>query len=221
MNDIKVRELHTERLTLKVPTMKEQHRLWEILTNEDVNKWYFPTPDSFFRKYNLDSSKKEDLVKARKLFMERFCDWSIQKPFYEKKIESINNGDNSNKFTWSIFLNDDIDRVIGQITCQPSKEHLTNPLIRDCGWYLDPDEKYRRKGYGKEAAAAVMDYMFNEVGITDIYTSAATINPASWKLMESLGFEYIGNSEHAYAYEVLETRKYHGNKQLFLNRNNK
>ena len=53
MKDINSKNLYSERLDLRIPTMDEQHRLWEILCIEDVNKYYFPTPDRIFNKYEL------------------------------------------------------------------------------------------------------------------------------------------------------------------------
>ena len=190
MNRIDSKNLYTNRLDLRIPTMKEQHRLWEILIDDEVNQYYFPTPDGIFVKNNLSKDNIDDLKKARKLFMERLSDWEIQKKFYEKKIESIQAGEDSQKYTWSIFLKD-TNTVIGQITCQPKDNEPEN--IRDVGWYIDP--KYQGQGYASEAAEVVLDFMFNEVDITEIRTSAAEINPASWKIMEKLGFQYIGNKE--------------------------
>ena len=216
MNKIDSINLYTERLELRIPTMKEQYRLWEILIDENVNKYYFPTPNRIFNKYNLSSDKIEDLKEARKIFIEQLSDWDRQKPFYEKKIESINRQEDSQKYTWSIFLKDS-ETVIGQITCQPKDEEPEN--IRDVGWYIDPN--YQRKGYASEAALAVVNFMFNEVEITDIKTSAAEINPASWKIMEKLGFEYINKVKSTYFKdnEILFNRVYHLNKDLFLKRN--
>ena len=83
-------------------------------------------------------------------------------------------------------------------------------------------EAYQGQGYATEAAIAVLDFMFNEVEITDIRTSAAEINPGSWKLMEKLGFEFIGTKKSTYykGDEILVLKRYHGNKELFLNRDN-
>lgn len=101
--------------------------------------------------------------------MEQLNDWDRQQPFYEKKIESIVNGENSQKFTWSIFTKE--GESIGQITVQPKDEYLNNPEIRDIGWFIDPS--YQGKGYATEAATAILDFMFNEVEIDKILTSAA------------------------------------------------
>lgn len=215
MKNIKIREIETNRLILKIPTMIEQEELWNILKEENVNRYYFPTPDRIFNKYNLSKNKTEDLLEARKIFEEQLNDWNRQKPFYEKKIESIHNGENSNKFTWSIFLKD--GNVIGQMTVQPSELYPNNPEIRDVGWFISP--KYQRNGYGKETAKAILDFMFNEVEIEEIKTSAATINPASWKIMENLGFTHFENKPSTYLDEnnnLVECRHYHITKKEYL-----
>ncbi len=206
------KNLYTERLDLKIPTIKEQKRLWEILINEDVNKYYFPTPDRIFNKNNFKKDNINDLKKARNIFMEQLLDWNRQEPFYEKKIESIQLQEDSQKYTWSIFLKD-TNIVIGQITCQSKDEK--NELIRDVGWYIDP--KYQGHGYASEAAFTMLDYMFNEVGIEEIKTSAAKINIGSWKIMEKLGFEYIGDKKSTYfdGDEILISKEYFCNKKMF------
>ena len=65
MNKINSKNLYTDRLELRIPTMEEQHRLWEILINEDVNKYYFPTPDKIFINNNLSKENVDDLKKAK------------------------------------------------------------------------------------------------------------------------------------------------------------
>lgn len=194
MKNIKTNNIETNRLILKIPSMAEQKKLWSILKDEAVNKLYFPTPDRIFNKYNLSKNKIEDLIEARKIFQEQLSDWNRQKTFYEKKIQSIIEGKNNNKFTWSIFLKD--GNVIGQMTVQPNEQYSDNPDIRDVGWFIDP--KHQKNGYATEAAKAILDFMFNEVQIDKIQTSAAVTNQASWKLMEKLGFKYTGNKDSTY-----------------------
>ena len=216
MKKINTKNLCTDRLELRIPTMEEQYRLWEILINEDINQYYFPTPDRIFDKNNLSKDNISDLKKARKIFMEQLSDWERQEPFYKKKIECIQKQDDSQKYTWSIFLKG-TDIVIGQITCQPKDNEPEN--VRDVGWYIDP--KYQGFGYATEAAIAMFNFMFNEVEITEVKTSAAEINQGSWKIMEKLGFEYIGTRQSTYFKdnEILTAKEYYGNKELFLNRN--
>ena len=194
MKQIKIREMETERLILKIPTMSEQKQLWNIVKTEEVNKYYFPTPDRIFNKYNLSKDRIDDLIEARNIFLEQLNDWERQQLFYEKKIVDINNGENSQMFTWSIFLKD--GTIIGQMTVQPSELYPNNPEIRDVGWFIDSN--YHKKGYATEAAKAILDFMFSEVEIEKILTSAAIINPGSWRIMEKLGFTYSGNKSSTY-----------------------
>ena len=217
MKRINSKSLYTDRLELRIPTMEEQHKLWEILKGETINQYYFPTPDRIFTKNKLSKENIDDLKKARKIFMEQLSNWERQKPFYEKKIKSIQAQDDGQKYTWSIFLKG-TNTVIGQITCQPKDNEPEN--IRDVGWYIDSN--YQGKGYATEAAITVLDFMYNEVEISDIKTSAAEINPASWRIMEKLGFEFVGTKKSTYYKddEILISKEYHGNKELFLNRNN-
>ena len=203
MNLIGAKNIETDRLLLMIPTMKEQYDLWNILRKENVNRWYMPTPDRF----NGD----------RNAFQIALNDWNKQEKFYQMKIDSLN--DNSNMFTWSIFLKD--GTIIGQMTVQPKKEFPNNPEIRDVGWFINP--KYQGQGYAYEAASAILDYMFYEVEIEKIQTSAAQVNNGSWGLMEKLGFERTGekistyldeNNEYlkSYTYE-LNCEKYLTNKK--------
>lgn len=220
MKNISIRNLETDRLLIKKSTMEEQFTLWNILKDENVNRYYFPTPDRIFKKYNLSKDNIEDLKKARKIFMEQLNDWHRQKPFYENKIKTINEEDNSQKYTWSIFLK--TGEPIGQITVQPKDEYVDSPEIRDVGWFINP--KYQGNGYATEAAREVLRFMFNEVEIAQIITSAAIINTSSWRIMEKLGFERIGEKQSTYFDDkdnILHNYCYICNKESFLNNFNK
>lgn len=48
MKDIKIRNIETDRLMLKIPMIDEQKELWNIMRDEKVNRLYFPTLDSIF-----------------------------------------------------------------------------------------------------------------------------------------------------------------------------
>lgn len=220
MKQIKIKEIETERLILKIPTMNEQKQLWDIVRNEDVNRYYFPTPDRIFNKYNLSKDVVEDLLEARKIFLKQLNDWGRQEPFYQKKIIAINEGENSQKFTWSIFLKD--GTVIGQMTVQQNELYPNNPEIRDVGWFIKPS--YQKKGYASEAAKAILDFMFYEVEIEQILTSAAIINPGSWRIMEKLGFTFTGNKKSIYLDEnnnIIENHCYSVTRQEYIDLNNK
>lgn len=172
-----MKNIETERLSLRIPTMEEQYDLWNILKQEKINKYYMPTPKRF-------NNREEFLVSLN--------DWSKQKEFYQKKVDNLDVDDY--KYTWSVFLKD--GPVIGQLTVQPNDNYPNNSKIRDIGWFIDL--KYQRKGYMFEAASAILDYMFKEEKIDRIETLAAVINTPSWKLMDKLGFKRIGETNSPY-----------------------
>ena len=116
MNFIGTKNIETERLELKIQTMEEQKRLWELLQIEDISKYYLVIP---------------------KKFVDKFKDWNIQKKYYQDKTSKSNNDD---VFQWSIFLKN-TDIVIGYMSCQ--EELKTDSSVRGVGWFLDP--KYQKQ----------------------------------------------------------------------------
>ena len=182
----------TDRLELRTPTMVEQRYLWTLLMKEKINKYFLTTPQKFG---------------------EKLKDWNIQEKFYEEKVE---NATNPNLFEWSIFLKD-TDTCIGRINCH-NGDSLDDD-IRDVGWIID--SKFQKNGYATEAAKAMLDYMFNECDIEEIKTSAAICNNASWGLMEKLGFERqdeIVYNQYTYIDGPTECYSYYLNKEMFNKR---
>ena len=186
------KKIITDRLELRAQTMEEQKYLWELLMNEKVNKYFLISP---------------------KKLIEKLKNWDIQEKFYKEKVKKANNLD---VFEWSIFLKN-TNTCIGRICCQCNDK--TNEDIRDVGWIIDP--KYQQKGFATEAAGAMLEFMFNECDISEIKTSAATVNPASWKLMEKLGFERqkeIEYSQYTYVDGLTKCYTYYLNKEMYNNK---
>lgn len=157
--------IETDRLLLKVQSMNEQRRLWEILMIPEVNKYFLTVPAKF---------------------REKLGDWDKQKIFYEEDMKHAND---NNVFRWSIFLKS-TGECIGRLSCHEGHdedENISNPNIRGVGWIINPN--FQGQGYGTEAAKAMIDFMFLECDIEEIITGASICNPASWKIMERLGFE--------------------------------
>lgn len=107
-------------------------------------------------------------------------DWEIEKKWQYSKLSHALD---KNVFQWSIVLKD-TNKCIGQISCQNIINYPDD--VRDVGWFLDYN--YQGLGFGSEAAKKMLDYMFKEVLIRKVETSAAMINVPSWKIMEKLGF---------------------------------
>ena len=159
--------IETDRLILKAQLMEEQKKLWEILIIPEVNRYFLTVPTKF---------------------RDKLKDWNIQEKYYE---EEMKHAKENNVFKWSIFLKE-TDECIGRISCHEATSEnsdITDSNIRGVGWIIDP--KYQSRGYGTEAAKAMIDFMFLECEIAKIITGAAICNPASWKIMEKLGFERL------------------------------
>ena len=60
------------------------------------------------------------------------------------------------------------------------------------------DEKYRGKGYAKNAIALLLDYCFNTLLLNQIYSLILATNAESLFLFESLGFERCGIKKQWY-----------------------
>ena len=187
--------LETDRLILKAQTMDEQHYLWSVLMNPDVNRYYLTVP---------------------KKFAEKLKDWDKQEEYYKEDMKHANDPD---VFKWSVFIKD-TGECIGRVSCHKSSDEgyeTDNPSIRGVGWYIDP--KYKGHGYGNEAAQAMMDYMFNECEISEIRTGAAIKNPASWMIMEKFEFVRLDKTkmvEYTYVDEPVEDYQYYLTKEMYF-----
>lgn len=190
--------IETDRLILRAQTMDEQKRLWEILMIPDVNK-YFLTVSTRFR----------DKLKY----------WDKQEKFYKEEMKHAND---NNVFRWSIFLKD-TGECIGRLSCHEAHdeyEFIDNPSIRGVGWIINP--KYQGNGYGTEAAKAMIDFMFLECEIESIITGAAICNPASWMIMEKLGFERQEKTklvQYTFLDELTEDYSYEMTKERYISFN--
>ena len=82
----------------------------------------------------------------------------------------------------------------------------------EIGFSLNPD--YQGYGYAREAAAAFLQYAFDEVGLHRVFGRCDARNLGSWKLMESLGMRreahfrehaiFKGGWDEEFYYAILE-----------------
>ena len=198
MNLIGSKTIETKRLILRSSSIEEQKRLWEILMDPEVNKFY------------LTSAKNKANDKE-------YWTWQVQEKFYKSKVNKANNQDT---FVWSIFLKPEYtvsgkEEVIGQVSTQ---ENGNDIKVRDVGWFID--KNYQGNGYAKEAATAMIDYMFKEVEIDKISSGAVRDNIPSCKIFERLGFTKIGEVEEDSPYTFYDGRlifsKYELTREMYL-----
>ncbi|SHM66678.1 Protein N-acetyltransferase, RimJ/RimL family [Anaerosporobacter mobilis DSM 15930] len=77
----------------------------------------------------------------------------------------------------------------------------SNKVIGSIGYWIDEDgdysidydfnPAYKKQGYATEAGQELLKYLFNEVGINQIYGDCDIRNVNSWKLLERLDFKRI------------------------------
>lgn len=63
--------------------------------------------------------------------------------------------------------------------------------VHDIGFSFLPE--YERKGYGFEAASALLEVAFSEFGLQKISAITSNTNTSSQKLIEKLGLKYLKN----------------------------
>jgi len=63
----------------------------------------------------------------------------------------------------------------------------------ELGYFFD--EAHWGRGYAREAASAVRDFAFDTVGVDHLVAGHASQNPASGKVLQALGFRYVGEAE--------------------------
>ncbi|MFP3422175.1 GNAT family N-acetyltransferase, partial [Bacillus sp. SIMBA_161] len=64
----------------------------------------------------------------------------------------------------------------------------------EIGWRLD--QQFWKRGYATEGAKACLDYAFQELGKTAIYSFTAAINLPSITVMKRIGMEKISEFDH-------------------------
>lgn len=79
-------------------------------------------------------------------------------------------------------------------------------VIGSIGYWIDDDADYSidfdfnpvyaKKGYATEAGQELVRYLFESVGIEKLYGDCDVRNENSWKLLERLGFQRIGQIDN-------------------------
>ena len=72
-------------------------------------------------------------------------------------------------------------------------ESFFTPAV-EIGWRLD--QQYWGLGYATEGAKACLDFGFEELGFTEVYSFTAIPNKASERVMQKIGMEKVGAFNH-------------------------
>ncbi len=106
------------------------------------------------------------------------------------------------------------DEIIEQITEWKDMDNrlvaelkTDHQVIGSIGYWIDEDGdysidfdfnlNYSKKGYATEAAQELIRYLFQSVGIKELYGDCDVRNENSWKLLERLGFQRMKQIDNA------------------------
>ena len=86
------------------------------------------------------------------------------------------------------------EKMIGHLFFKQIDPHVM--MTWELGYIFNPT--YHRKGYASEAARALVEYAFQNDKVHRIMARCDPKNPASWKLLEKIGFRREGHfKQHA------------------------
>ena len=103
--------------------------------------------------------------------------------FVRKNAEEWNSEDQTN-FEFVILLE---GKIIGGCDCDLG--HSDDRSYATLGWIIN--KAYRNQGYASEAASAVLDFAFGNLGIDKVYAQCDINNPASLGVMLNIGMKCI------------------------------
>jgi [ribosomal protein S5]-alanine N-acetyltransferase len=87
------------------------------------------------------------------------------------------------------------NQLIGMMTLKPHPTYHRGEL----GYWIG--KPFWGRGYGTEAARALVQYGFESLQLHKIYAQAFTTNPGSWRIMEKIGLKYEGTlRQHVYRF---------------------
>ncbi len=147
------------------PVLHTQRLLLRALTADDTAQMFMLRTDADTLQF-LDRHPMQSLAEAA-LMIKKITDDII----------------NNESITWAIVLKDEPSILMGTIGFwRMEKEHYRAEI----GYMLLP--AWFKKGYMKEAAAAVINYGFSEMHLHSIEANINTANEASEKLLQRMGF---------------------------------
>lgn len=94
---------------------------------------------------------------------------------------------NENYYTWTIVLKENGDVPIGSISAEIREDKIDKAHIGYC-----IGKQWWHKGITSEALCAVIDFLFDEVGVQRIEARHDANNPNSGAVMRKCGMKYEG-----------------------------
>lgn len=89
---------------------------------------------------------------------------------------------------WAVTLKDGNKKLIGHVSLIQTEPKFF--LTWEIGYIFNP--AFRGKGYATEAARALIDYAFKEMGVHRVVGYCSTVNIPSWRVLEKCGMKREG-----------------------------
>ncbi len=105
---------------------------------------------------------------------------------FVKKNAAEWNAEEQTDFEFVITLD---GRIIGGCDCDLG--HSEDRSYATLGWIIN--KAYRNRGYASEAASALLDFAFENLGIDKVYAQCDINNPASFQVMRKIGMTCIND----------------------------
>lgn len=112
-------------------------------------------------------------------------------------------------YKWALSLKTSLDQVIGDISVVSQDQESQSCEL---GYILG--KKFWGRGFMTEALTAVLDFLLNEVGFKETNATYVSLNPASGKVMEKAGMQYVETIPHA-----IQRKGYCGDKIIYSKQN--
>jgi ribosomal-protein-alanine N-acetyltransferase len=120
-------------------------------------------------------------------------------------ISSMVDAEKEGKIVIFAVINKEDKRLIGIINISNNKTHERGELAY---WIGKP---FWGKGFGTEAANAILKLGFEELHLNRIFAAAFTNNPGSWRIMEKIGMKYEGTlKQHVVKWGEYKDLTYYG-----------
>lgn len=157
------------------------------------------TKDLIFREYTKEDFNDLSLILCDEETMKYY-----PKPYDENGVNRwINwNLDNYKKYgfgLWVLILKE-TGEFIGD--CGITMQKIDGEELPEVGYHIN--KKYWRKGYGKQAASAVIDWAFKNTSFDKLYSYMNKENVPSYSLASSVGMkrvkEYLDPRDNQYTY---------------------
>ena len=111
--------------------------------------------------------------------------------FDRERVESwiernINRYMNDGFGLWAVCLKES-GEMIGD--CGLTLQNIEGEMLPEIGYHIRADQQ--RKGYAREAAAAVRDWAFEKTGYSELYSYCKYTNEPSYKTAEAIGMYFL------------------------------